>query len=342
MAYPFKNLVFEGGGVKGIAYVGAMEVLQKEGILPNIKRVGGTSAGAINAVLFAAGYSGDETYNILKNLNFNDFKDDSWGVLRDMERLREEYGWYKGDYFREWIGKLLKTKIGSADATFKAIKDQTGNDLYVYATNISTHFGEVYSIEHTPRMRVADAVRRSMSIPLFFRAIRDDRNDVFVDGGVLNNYPVKLFDREKYVDIESHKTKTSYYEKVNEALAAKGKNLSAYVYNKQTLGFRLDSAKEIAVFRDGQEPQHHNIENFLDYSMQLVETILDAQLNTHLHSDDWHRTIYIDTLGVKTTEFDLSDERKQALMESGRNATIQYLKWWNDLSHDPAFNHPDR
>ncbi len=341
MTYPFKNLIFEGGGVKGIAYVGAMQVLGKERILDNIKRVGGTSAGAINAVLFAAGYTNDETSGILKKLNFNDFKDESWGVLRDMERLREEYGWYKGDYFREWIGELLKNKVGHTDVTFKALKEKTGRDLYVYATNISTQYGEVYSTEHTPRMRVADAVRRSMSIPLFFRAIRDDRNDVFVDGGVLNNYPIKLFDREKYVDKNNHKAETKYYAKANEAFTDKSPGHSLYTYNKETLGFRLDSEKEIAVFRDGQEPQHQNIENFLDYTIQLIETILDAQLNTHLHSDDWHRTIYVDTLGVKTTEFDLSDERKTALIESGKEATTKYLDWWNDLSEDVAFNHPE-
>ena len=51
MTYPFKNLVFEGGGVKGIAYAGAMKVLEKKGILKNIVRVGGTSAGAINVGL---------------------------------------------------------------------------------------------------------------------------------------------------------------------------------------------------------------------------------------------------------------------------------------------------
>jgi len=56
----FRNLVFEGGGVKGIAYVGAMEVLEEKGILGDVRRVGGTSAGAINAVLLAAGYSNDE------------------------------------------------------------------------------------------------------------------------------------------------------------------------------------------------------------------------------------------------------------------------------------------
>ncbi len=340
MTYPFRNLIFEGGGVKGIAYAGAMKILEENQILQRIKRVGGTSAGAINAVLFAAGYSNDETGDILKKLDFNDFKDESWGILRDMNRLREEYGWYKGDYFREWIGELLKKKTGHSDATFKTLKEVTGKDLFVYATNISTHFGEVYSIEHTPRMRVADAVRRSMSIPLFFRAIRDDREDVFVDGGVLNNYPIKLFDREKYLEDHSLKRVPDYYKKVNESFIKTAPDSSPYVYNKETLGFRLDSGKEIAVFRDGQEPQHNKIEHFLDYTIQLIETILDAQDSRHLHSDDWHRTIYINTLGVKTTEFDLSDDRKNDLIKSGNDATVKYLKWWNDTRKDIAVNHP--
>lgn len=340
MNYPFRNLVFEGGGVKGIAYVGAMRVLEKEGILKNIKRVGGTSAGSINAVLFAAGFSNQETLKILNDLDFNDFKDDSWGVLRDMNRLRNEYGWYKGDFFREWIGSLLKKKTGSSNITFKALQEHTGKALYVYASNLSTKFGEVYSPEHTPRMRVEDAVRRSMSIPLFFRAVRDDREDVFVDGGVINNYPVKLFDREKYLEDSSLRRIPSYYEEENKVLAERLPKSSPYIYNKETLGFRLDSAKEIGVFRDGQEPQQVKIENFLDYTMQLIKTVFAVQDSQHLHEDDWHRTVYIDTLGVGTTDFDLSDSLKKDLVSSGAKSAEQYLKWWSDVTQDLAINHP--
>ena len=75
MAYKFKNLVFEGGGVKGIAYVGALEVLEKEQILGNIKRVAGTSAGAMVAVLIGLGYSAEELKDILWKINFRNFLD---------------------------------------------------------------------------------------------------------------------------------------------------------------------------------------------------------------------------------------------------------------------------
>lgn len=343
MSDPFRNLVFEGGGVKGIAYVGAMEVLEQRGVLENIKRAGGTSAGAINAVLFASGFTNQETRDILGELNFNNFMDDEWGYVRDAGRLIEDYGWYKGKFFRHWIGNLLEEKLGNRHATFRELLLKTDKELYLYGTNLSTGYGEVYSPEHTPRMRVADAARISMSIPLFFRAIRNDRDDVFVDGGVLNNYPIKLFDRKKYVMGSKKKNARTpeYYREENTKLKKIRPDSSPYVYNRETLGFRLDAAKEIAVFRDGAEPPRREIDDFFSYVFALVSTFLEAQSNQHLHSDDWHRTVYIDTLGVGTTDFDLPDERKQALLDSGRKCTKRYFEWYDDLAHDPAANHPE-
>lgn len=114
----FRNLVFEGGGVKGIAYVGAMEVLQRRGIFADIKRVGGTSAGAINAVLLACGYTNAEQKKILFELDFERFLDDDTVVIRDTGRLLNEFGWHKGDFFRDWMGGLIKKKMKTAGITF--------------------------------------------------------------------------------------------------------------------------------------------------------------------------------------------------------------------------------
>ena len=218
MAYQFRNLVFEGGGVKGMAYIGAMKVLQDLQILPQITRVGGTSAGAINAMLFSLGFTVAEQRSILRKLNFNNFMDDSWGVVRDTDRLIEKYGWYKGDFFYEWISKLINKKLGNPNATFRHLKEAGQPELYVYGTNLSTSYGEIFSAEHTPNSRIADALRVSMSIPLFFAAIRNARDDVYVDGGVLNNFPVKLFDRERYISpdmLDQMGRKTDYYDKEN-------------------------------------------------------------------------------------------------------------------------------
>ena len=112
MAYHFKNLVFEGGGVKGIAYVGALEVLDREGILNDIEKVSGTSAGAMIAVMVGLRYSADEVKEILWKLNFKNFMDSSFGMLRDTTRLIKEYGWYKGDFFRDVMADLIQRKTG--------------------------------------------------------------------------------------------------------------------------------------------------------------------------------------------------------------------------------------
>lgn len=338
MSYNFRNLVFEGGGVKGIAYVGALDVLETKGILTDIERVGGTSAGAINAILVGLGFSQMETKEVLWSLDFKKLMDDSWGVIRDTKRLIEEYGWYKGDFFRNWIGKQIKKKTGNSESTFADIeamkKKAKFKSLYFMGTNLSTGFSEVFSPEHTPRMCVADAVRISMSIPLFFTAKRSLRGDIYVDGGVLDNYPVKLFDREKYISGEGG-VEAKYYEKINKKVKRMSRPVSRYLYNKQTLGFRLDAKEEIALFRDHAEPATKKIDDFMDYSWALINTILNAQQNTHLHSDDWARTVYIDTLGVKTTDFGLGDGKKQALVESGTTGTEEYFKWFDSAGEAP-------
>jgi NTE family protein len=339
MEYPFENLIFEGGGVKGIAYVGVFQELQDREIMGNIKRVGGTSAGAINAVLLSLGYSLQETRDILMELDFNNFMDDSWGIVRDAKRLFDEFGLYKGDFFKQWIGDRIREKAGNENATFNEFKNKKFLNLYLIGSNLSTGFSEVFSCEHTPRMRVADAVRISMSIPLFFAAIRNMRSDIYVDGGLFNNYPIKLFDREKYIEKgkrSQHARPTPYY-KDNEN-KTKPKTSSPYVYNKESLGFRLDSRKEIAAFRDVAEAQHKKIDNVLEYFAALVESIFNVQDNQHLHSDDWQRTVYINTHGVRTTDFDLPDSSKKKLVTTGKQATREYLDWF--LEKKPT-NHPD-
>ena len=70
-------MIFEGGGVKGIAYVGALQVMEEKGILSEITRVGGTYAGAINAVLMGLAFTPQETLRILNKLDFKKLYDKS-------------------------------------------------------------------------------------------------------------------------------------------------------------------------------------------------------------------------------------------------------------------------
>jgi NTE family protein len=340
MPAQFRNLVFEGGGVKGIAYIGAMRVLEQRGLLENITRVSGTSAGAINALIFALGYDIISQRQIIESVDFKEFMDDSFGVIRDIRRLAKEFGWHKGDFFHSWVLNLIKEKLGNEYATFKDLKDSGRPDLYMTGTNLSTGYAEIFSAERQPDMPLATAVRISMSLPLFFAAVRHGpRKDVFVDGGVMRNYPVKIFDRIKYIDVKNEANaarSTEYYNKENAAFSLETPGRSPYVYNRQTLGIRLDAQDEIALFRYNEPIKGKDIKNFTDFAKALLSAIMSVQENQHLHSDDWHRTIYINTLDVKTTDFSLSDNTKKALIDEGIKGTEDYFRWFEDPNESPA------
>jgi NTE family protein len=335
MKYPFRNLIFEGGGVKGIAYAGALEVLKEQEILSGITRIGGTSAGAMTGLLVGLNYDIDEIVKIISSLDFRNFLDDTWGVIRDSERLITQFGWYKGDYCRNWLSKIIAAKTGDPNATFADLQAQKAakgfKDLYFIGTNLSTGYSEAFSFEHTPGLSVADAVRISMSMPFMFVAPKSPRGDCYTDGGVLDNYPVRLFDRQKYIDQFS--ATPIDYQQHNQALKASGIDISPYVFNLETLGFRLASKAEIGVFRDQAEPPHHAVNDLFAFTWRVIETLLESQNDRHLHSNDWERTIYIDALGVKTTDFGLTDEMKAALLASGRSYARQYFNWY-DSSHN--------
>ncbi len=304
------NLVFEGGGVKGLAYAGALEALAEKNVLEGIRRVGGASAGAIGALLVGLNYSPREVGEILNELDFKSFMDGCGGWPGDVWRLFKRYGYYKGDACLNWMRRRVADKTGHSDCTFaqvQAMKAEKGfRDLYFVGTNLSTGSSEVFSHETTPDMPLAEAARISMSIPLFFTARRGAQGQIYVDGGVLRNFPVRLFDHGRYFGPDQPDKE---------------------MINPHTLGFRLDSEKEIKMFTGGKADVRYRIRSIFSYSKALAKTIMEFQDAVHLSSDDWKRTIYIDTLGVKTTEFDISEEMKKNLVDSGRAGVGKYFEW---------------
>ena len=200
-------------------------------------------------------------------------------------------------------------------------------------TDLSSSFCKIFSAEHTPKIPIADAIRISMSIPLFFVAKRL-RGNICVDGGILENYPIKLFDRKKYLDSRNY-SEPAYYERANSRLGINKCSTSSYAYNKETLGFRLDTKEEISILREHTQPRHTKITDLFDYMSALINVFLESQRNSHLHSDDWARTVYIDTLGVSTTDFDLSGVKKNKLIQSGKDCTLTFFKWYDNAELKP-------
>ncbi len=339
MKYHFRNFIFEGGGVRGIAYIGALKVLEKKGIVSSIKRVGGTSVGAINTVLLGLNYSLEEIEKILMEMNILEFLDFPC-ITKYIYRICKEYGICSGNKFYKWISNCIGEKTGDRNSTFEDVYKQKENkgfrDMFLIGTNLSTGFAEVFSHKHTPTKRVADAVRISMSYPIVFTAKKNFRGDVYIDGGLLNNYPIRLFDRKKYITSARYFEEPEYYKNYNIVLEKDKRNTNHFSYNKETLGFRLDSAKEIAIFRDQAEPVSYDINDLPSYVVRLASTILNIENSMHLNSYDWDRSIYIDTLDVGTLDFNVNESKKKDLIESGENCTKDYFKWFDNPDNFPA------
>ncbi len=332
------NLVFEGGGVWGIAYEGALAELAACDVLPGVERVAGASAGAIVACLLAVGTTPQELGEILRTTDFRAFTDQDFGYARDTARLLTEYGWYKGDAFREWIkqaihqrSKALSEELGieppggrATLAELAAWQDKARAKgrklprLYLVGSNLSRQCREVYSHEgsEAAKLRVMDAVRRSMSIPLFFACARGDQKDVIVDGGLTWNYPVNLFDHRDYLADPANGHEVSYS-------AAEG-----FVFNAETLGFRLDTTKELQLNLKDWRNEPFKIDNVVHYGWALVAFIRAIANKVHLHQNDWSRTIFID-VGEKIgfTDFDLEEPDKDSLSTAGRAGVRTFLEW---------------
>lgn len=323
----YKNLVFEGGGVKGIAYGGALDVLDSSGILKNITRVAGTSAGAINATLLALGYTSSEVSDLIAKTNFKNFEDNSWFFPTNITRILRKYGWNKGDAFHQWIGEQINNKTQNKNFTFSQLKEAIDNghdsfrDLYVVATNLSQQKSVVFSHETTPDMPIKDAVRMSMSIPLYFAAFKLS-NDMMVDGGVSYNYPINIFDNEKYLANPANGEPVDY------------SNAEGYVFNYESLGFRLDSTEVIEYAKRDWANPPEKITNIKSYSGGLINYLMEMANKVHLHSNDWNRTIFIDTLDVQTTDFDLPENKIIDLIASGKKGAEKYFEW---RDNDPVW-----
>ena len=163
----YENLVFEGGGVKGLSLAAACMELDKCGILDDIYRFAGSSAGAIIAAGLAIGYTPKELVSIMMKTNFANFVDDSAGVIRDIHRLINDYGYAKGTYFKQWVQKLVKKKTGYKSYTFGELYKDTKKELIITGTNLTQQKLVLFSYKTHPDLPIATAVRISMSIPYF-------------------------------------------------------------------------------------------------------------------------------------------------------------------------------
>ena len=306
------NLVFEGAGIRGIAYAGVLEEFEKGKLLGGISKVGGTSAGAIIALPLALGYSAKEINELIYKTNFNKFNDGRFLFFGGIHRMKKTYGWYRGEKFNEWLEELIAKKTDNPEITFAELHQQGYKDLYITATCLNKQKLLVFSHESYPDMKVKDAVRISMSIPLYFEAVFIDNKgtvikkpgkrtdlDVVVDGGIIGNFPIQLFD-----SISS----------------------GIRTANIATIGIRIDSDKQIEYDNKSQELAPIPIGKFSDYMEAFYVMVLENLNRNTLTEDDWTRTVSVSSANIGPRVKKLSMEQKESLLKSGRKSGKEFIE----------------
>ncbi len=316
-AAPIKveNIVFEGAGIRGIAYSGVVSELERMDVLKNVKRVGGTSAGAITALAISLGYSADEITDLIFNTDFQDFNDGAFIFFGGFYRLATNYGWYRGDAFEDWLEQLILQKIDNPNITFAELSEHGFKDLYVTATSLNNQKLIVFSKENFPQMKIKDAVRISMSIPLYFEAIfidslgnvYDKQNvqnslDLVVDGGFIANFPIFIFDSIYLVN-----------------------NRPFREPNFNTIGVRIDTDEQIEHDKNDLGLAPIEISSISDYIQAFYVFTLESLNRNNLTADDWKRTISVSDKGIGPKVKRLSEVQKNTLIQSGIESTNMFF-----------------
>lgn len=314
------DVVLEGGGVKGIALVGALSVLMDAGYV--VQRVAGTSAGAIVGALVAAGKSAQEMRDIMEATDYSRFQDESWldklpgGKILS---LLVDDGIYEGEYLRTWLDDVLGDVDTFSDLVLPPDPDSAlePDERYRLVVNVSDvslgrlvrfpwDYQRIYGLD-AGEQHIVDAVRASMSIPFFFepakleyKRVKDGRarkvKSVLVDGGMLSNFPVDAFDRR-----------------------------DGQPPRWPTFGIKLSS-------RPGAlcESFPKDVSSPAELTRAMIGTMTSFRDAMYIDKPDIQaRTIFVDTFGVKATDFDLDKATQDQLHESGVTAATGFLENWD-------------
>jgi NTE family protein len=324
--YDYKNLVLEGGGVRGLAYAGVFSILEEKNILQQVENVGGSSAGAIAGMMVSIGYSASEIDSLLIDLPVQKFNDGRFGIVGKYKRLTTDFGIYKGGAFEKWLQQLVEHKTGNPLLTFGELhqlhlKNNFYKDFYCTGTNLSKQQLEIFSYLNTPDMPLALAVRISGTIPLYFEPVALDNHlkkikksdtlsfvNYYVDGGMLCNYPICMFD-------------TCDKDALNPLLCDKAK------FNYQTLGIKLERSQQIDSLNNNSiKIPAYDISKFSQYLAAFSNLLMETLSRKYPGlENEAGRTIYVNQGNFSWRVKKTSQRDKLLLYQNGADAARQFF-----------------
>ncbi|NGX31132.1 MAG: hypothetical protein K940chlam8_00493, partial [Chlamydiae bacterium] len=342
---PPEILVFKGGGPKGIAYVGVLEELEKRHMLKDLRRVAGSSAGAITALLVALGYTAQEVGRLLTETSLVTFLDNpdprlsqnhllsvfkkltsitsylNPSNLKDIAKffatLALQQGICEGEVARQWFEAQIKAKTGIEYCTFGELntliqKNSSLKHFHLFGTRIGNTQEIVHFSSEDPQCKnyiISDVVLISMCIPAVFKphCIWIKRED-----GARMECP----DLGSFVDggvIFNLPIKAFDFRGfVQRGLPKEEQKIPEF--NRRVLGFSLYSPEEKPPSLDPK------ITNSFQLLKGIVETYRHAESLLAQTEYDQHRIVPISNEGVGLLDFDLTEKDKHALIQSGKEA----------------------
>lgn len=314
MKKEINTLIFSGGGVKGLAYIGVLKKIEEymsykidkidkiteldEYKFPkfDINHICSVSAGSIFGLTYLLGYSSEEIEKEVLNKKFERLKHIK------LSNLISYFGLDSGNNIVLWLESLITNKGYNKDITLKEfyeeifLKTSKYMKFDIIATNLNKYEYTVFNHVTTPNLKVVDAIRMSISIPFVFTVTKYDINldrigcgDIYVDGGLIESYPIHLF--KDGLD--------------------------------NVLGFHLLTGKE-----NVNDNKRENIESIEQYVYHVFRCF-GSQRSRRLISNQLYKdhTIYINTNDITSSiNFNLSVSNKKKLIELGYECATKFFE----------------
>ncbi len=191
MIIPPRRLVLSGGGMRAVAHIGALQVLEANGLLSHIQEYIGVSAGAFLAFCLTIGYTLKEIQQIVLSFDFHLIRNIT---PESMMEFPDMFGVDTGEKLLTLLHSVMRIKNVSQEITFAELP----KSLRCFATDIYRCKVREFSREKTPTVKVTTALRASMCLPAYFIPVEDPiTGHLLIDGGVMHNYPMGFLSKEE-------------------------------------------------------------------------------------------------------------------------------------------------
>lgn len=291
-AFPhIENLVFEGGGVHGMAYIGALQFLEDVSLLEHLQSVGGTSIGALLAVAVALKLTPAQIHEDFCTLS-KDAVMPRRCFLEPVKNLVGDWGLNSLRPLRAWIDAWLERRTGNKNVTFTDVFVLNDINLHIAVYNRSKARDEIINQYTHPDMPISPCLVAAMAVPFVFVPARlPGSKDMYIDGGMTNNFPIYLFDNED--------------------------SGGEHGYNEHTLGLRTTSNKSL-YFATDVEYEVPPPRNIVEYYMGMVDVLMEASQQRHERERDAERTCFIVVPSeISSLNFDVTEETREQLYDIG-------------------------